>query len=456
MIDWMIVVIAAFVLYFIAVLRPTGALSANALFVYIQMVMAIGTFALLRPVNEVERIYGYIVAWSILSYLSVSSVATLHRTPTLRSNRMWIPPLKPISVYRPRVPAIALIVFSIAVIVAYFTAIGYSALLEGLSNSLNNGTQDIAGQRLNSYAGSRYLFPGYVNQFKNILLPSLTVVTITYWISNKRRHPVIIGLLGTVAVFGLLGTGQRGAFIQFIVVVAIFLYLFNGRRVPRGVLALTAAGLVLVVVSTIALGRSNVTLAPDADLFDRAWVALKEFGRRVFLVQQSSAVEGFRYIYNVPIQWGREWAQGLLGILPGQGGSDLSNRIYAVLYGSARGTAPPSIWGSIYHNFGLAGIAVLPGLLGWIFASVSRRSLAPRPRNTLQLFGIAGISTTLGFWAAGAPDTLLNSGLAAYIFVWWWGTRAQSSATTTSPSGPAMNVPIGLGTSDDQGATASR
>lgn len=432
MLDLLVLVLAAFVVYFFIVLRPTGLVTANSLFLYIQMIMASGTFLMLENGVEADVVYGYIVAWAMLSYMVVSAIATLRQPSAPRLTREWEPGWPRVRTFHPRAAVGALIALSVLILALYFQAIGYSALIQGLSNSLTGGDADVAGQRLASYAGSQYFFPGYVNQFKNSLLPALTVIVFTYWTRTGRRHPLTMVVLAGITLFGLLGTGQRGAFIQFMAVIVVFLYLVNGRRFPQGTFKVVIVGLFFIVASTIALGRSNASLSRDASLIDRSVTAIGEFAGRVFKDQQASAVAGFRYIYEQPVQWGREWAQGMTGILPGSPGSDLSSRIYAGLYGSDRGTAPPSIWGSLYHNFGWVGVAVLPALLALVFVGVSRKATTPRERNTLELIGIAGVFTTIGFWAAGSPETLLNTGLVVYAFLWSWGTSSVPATVNLS------------------------
>lgn len=419
MLDLFVIVAAAFVVYYFTILRPRGLLNANAVFVYVQMIMALGSFLILDPGQKADAVYGYVLLVSLLIYFVVSAVA-LNVGPGAVPHPFAVVPSKP------TIGMWLLIGVSVVIVIAYYQAVGYSALFRGLANSLSGGEADIAGQRLDSYSGDRYFYPGYVNQFKNVLLPSLTIVVLTYWRSIGRRHVVLTVGLIAISVFGLLGTGQRGAFVQFMATLVMFVYLFKGRRLPGGVVKLASLALAAVVVSTIALGRSNSSLSSNASLADRAYIAVKEFRDRVLEVEQFSAVAGFRYIYEQPIQWGREWLQALTGVLPSSRGTDLPNRIYEVLYGTPRGTAPPSVWGSIYHNLGWYGVLVVPALLAVALAIVTKKSLDGAQRSSLEAMGIAGTSISLGFWAAGGPEALLNTGLVVYVFIWWWGSRPRT------------------------------
>ena len=63
--------------------------------------------------------------------------------------------------------------------------------------------------RLDSYGAGAYLFPGYVNQFKNVILPALAIVVVHYLFGIGYRYRVMVSvvLIG-LALLGLLGTGN--------------------------------------------------------------------------------------------------------------------------------------------------------------------------------------------------------------------------------------------------------
>src|SRR5699024_10242802 len=127
-------------------------------------------------------------------------------------------------------------------------------------------------------------------------------------------------------------------------------------RLPRRVMLFgIVAFLSVIIVTTFALGRA--ALQDGASVFSHITSALNQFALRISTANQSSGVIGFRHIYDLgPLNDGSEWAQSLAGILPGQRGSTLQNEIFEIRYGSDRGTSPPSIWGSIFYNFGPIGV----------------------------------------------------------------------------------------------------
>jgi oligosaccharide repeat unit polymerase len=419
----LIATLAAFVAYFFTVIRPTGYLTASALFAYIQVLMAVGTFPMLDESLDADVLYGKIVAYSVIAFMVVSFFASLRAPFTPRSD-----PAGTIVDFKPLVTTWAFTALSILVVVFYFRSVGYSGLLEGLRNTFSGGDADVAGLRLDSYAGAKNFFPGFVNQFKNALLPGLVVVILTHRARSGQKKRFTSALLILIAGFGLLGTGQRGAFVQFLVVALIYVYLLNGRRFPKKVIRYGLVAFFVFLVATMGLGRSSDTLARDAGFGDRLVSATGDFRDRLLTEQQQSGVAGFRYIYNQPIQNGREWMLSLQGLGPGSRGSDLSNRIFETLYGSPRGTSPPSVWGSVYHNFGNQGVALAPVLLAMLLAGFTRRGTSSRPRSPLELVGIAGTFTVFGFWAAGDPTFLLNAGLFVYLLMWFFGAQATRRA----------------------------
>ena len=208
----------------------------------------------------------------------------------------------------------------------------------------------------------------------------------------------------------------------------------------------------LAVLSTIALGRTTGDLPPNAPVSQQASVAFVELSDRVLLANQGSAVFGFRYIDNyTQVQDGREWVKSMTGVLPGRGGSDLVNRIFAYRYGDDRGSSPPSIWGSIYHNFGVIGIAIGPLVLGFLVAGLTRLGTRLRRYDSMELMGIAGVFTVTGFWVAGSPLFLFNNGIIVYTLLWLFGRHARlkqdhesgaSVAVATPRSGQRPRLPV--------------
>lgn len=432
---WLAVpILASFCLYYLMVIRRVGLLTPESLFVYMNLLMAVGSLPLLDPGREADEVHGYVLAYTLTCFMLVSGVVHLSR-PKPRTSLAY-----EVVAFRPSIAYWILFVLSVTVVVIYYFAVGYSALLRGLANTVSGGSEDVAGLRVDSYSGSRYFFPGYVNQFKNVLLPALTVVLVTYWARSGRQRWLSAGLLSVIVLFGLLGTGQRGAFVTFAMTLLAFVYLMEKRAFPRRGAIIVLLVVPVVMLSTVALGRSNNSYSANAGAVARSATVLSELQGRILQDNQQSSVVGFRYVYeSEEVQGGREWGRSLAGVLPGDRGSDLPSRIFTQMFGSTRGTAPPSIWGSIYHNFGLGGVAIAPVVLALIIGKITRKAAIPRQRNTLEVVGIAGVLTTVGLWVVDTPVFLLNTGLVVYMVLWAWGVRASrvnTSETAVGSGGP--------------------
>src|SRR5690606_35590972 len=64
---------------------------------------------------------------------------------------------------------VIVLLISATITIIYYVLIGYNVVILMLEGSLAFG--DYSDLRLASYSGEEYFAPGYVNQFKNVLLP---------------------------------------------------------------------------------------------------------------------------------------------------------------------------------------------------------------------------------------------------------------------------------------------
>lgn len=420
-------VFASFLAYIVVVARSRGFLTADALFAYFQLIMIAGTLPSLDTSVRSDVVYGYVLGYSFIAYVLVCTFISLigpqaagvglfsgaaRIVVTRASPRIWW-----------------LIIFCIVVTSIYYIAVGYSALLIGLRAQLaGNSNVDIATLRLNSYSGSRYFAPGYVNQFKNVLLPALVVIVVTHFCTTRFRHLIVLGVLILLTLLGILGTGQRGAFVLSVVMVIVYLYLLDRSQFRQRFTVVALFAVAVSAVSTLSLGRSSQKLSEADGLASKVGALLAELWSRILDSNQGSGIAGFRYTYGLRTQWGQDWLGELLALLPGgfkQRGPTLENYIFASLYGGIRGTSPPSLWGSIYYNFGFFGIAVAPFFFAFALRKLSDVALRRLTYTTLELVGIAGTFTTVGTWVAGGPNYLANVGTGMFLVVWRVGRRAS-------------------------------
>lgn len=426
-------IVFTFFIYMVTVGRRHGLFSPINLLIYLQLIMAVGTAPMLDPNRQSDLMHGIILLSTFLVIIACTTVCTMstgaRRTrPSLDTvSEKSTPPASTYSRIRTWIPGPGTwLTIAIAVIItlAYYSALGYVVLFDSLDSLATGGEEDLTALRLEAYAGERYLYPGYVNQFKNVLLPALTSLVVLYaFDKNKVRASPYVWPLMAVATVGILGTGQRGAFVQFLIVLLVFITFALPARRRQFIAWLLALGLPLFMLSTFASGRARQELAAAADPISQVLVLLGQTLFRITGSNQEASVAAFRYVYERPLQAGADWLASLLGLLPGNSGTNLDNLIFAELYGSSRGNAPPSVWGSAYYNFGFAGPLLIAAILAVSVFALSRVLNRSTARNTMEILGLAGTAATLATWVAGTPTYLFNSGIIVYGALFFVGRK---------------------------------
>ena len=400
------------VVFYLALIgRHVGFGRPDVLFAIIHAVTAAGTIIQLDATFASEARYSSLLLWCLVVFLVGSSVTHV----LLRTRRVSTLAVDDSAQFGSL--AMAFLVFGMIIVVLYFVAVGYSALLIGFQSALSGTNNDVATYRLESYAGSRYLFPGYVNQFKNALVPTLIALMIINWKrSGIRGRGLVSVFLVLFAAFSLLGTAQRTAGALFILVLLLILWqLDRSRAGVRAVLVLIAT-IPLLLISTFSLGRQQ----GSSDNVG-VWGLFLELVGRLLGGDTDVEIRGFRYIESLPVANGAEWLQSLIGLLPGRSGSTLPNQIFELSYGSSRGNAQPSLWASAYHNFGEAGALLVALFLGIGLASFTCFLNKTTVRNLYEIGGIAGLTVVLATWTVGSPVVPLNQGLPAYLLLLFVG-----------------------------------
>lgn len=412
----MIPTILIYGIYYLLVVRRTGLLSIDNMFIISQIIMQIGTFPLLDMSNEADIQYSIILASTTPLFILSSFVGELifNHGRTIKTAN--------IAIFQPSRIVYMILAFSIIVTALYYQSVGYSVFFLGISSIFSGQEQDIASLRLASYAGSRYLFPGYVNQFKNTILPGLSIILLIYLFTYKFRNRYYLGIaLATISLIGLLGTGQRGAFILSVLTLIVFMYYYKRSLLIKSAPTILFITLSLFFTSSLVLNRNDTRTTLIDDPIAAVAELGGEFSKRILYDNQFSGLIGFRYVAFQNTQHGGEWISAVTGLLPGESfrGSDLAGQIFKQIYGTDRGTLPISLWGSLYYNFGYFGALIAPLIMGlvykWIYSIFSRRETL----NHGEIYALAGIFITLGTWVADGPITTLNTGLLAYVLIFF-------------------------------------
>lgn len=373
-------------------------------FLAFQWLIGVGTIALVELDRASDVAYVLLLFAALLAFLLGAYLAYRKHGLASEYHKFW---QLPVVVDSPntRTVTAGLLALSVAVTVVYYRAVGYNLLtqiVQGLESV------DFTSARLAAYGGDTYFAPGYANQFKNVLLPlTLSAMGTWAWYRGNRRAVFLLAVLGLpFALWGLLGTGQRGA-----VVYALGAFLFGLAAITRirALYLLVPATLVALIFGMFSVGLGRIDQLT-------ASTVVSEILHRSFVVQQLSGLAGLRHIYEMDAAWFSEWIQGFLGLLPGHSGSNLANQVHEVMYGSARGTAPMSTVGSAFHNGGVVGVLLMYLGMGWLYVRLYVHFLRGR-RTVLRSYTYGAMFFYLAFFVTDAPVGLINKGFVTLAIV---------------------------------------
>lgn len=424
-------VTAVVLLHYGVVGRAYPVLTVDKVFVFTQWVLASGTLVLLDSNDQADRLYSLVVTIPLVLYV-VTSILFFW----IRNSKRQRPATQRLKIvpYRPTFPIWGLLLISATVTITYFVAVGYNTFILGIYGLATGTTEDYTTLRLESYSNARHLLPGYFNQFKNILLPSLATVISIYLFQTARKDRFLVFVpAALLSAVGLLGTGQRGAFILFCLTLLIFSSFWHKKGFVQRASIGSLFAAPLLLITTMILGRTTSGVRHGSTWTSDITLLGSELLVRFFHDNQFSGQMAFRFTSGMPIQNGAEWVSAVLGILPHHPGSPLGRQVFHWLYGTDRGTAPPSIWGSVFHNFGWSGVVVMAVTLGVVYQTASHRCIAKKNMNTVELLGMAGTFAVCGSWIAGGPEYLLNAGCQTFILLWWMGHRANNVKPSEPP-----------------------
>lgn len=418
--------------------KVNGFLTLDTVFIVSSWTLTLGTLRILDLSYSPDEVYCWVVTLPLIIYLLTSQLTYI----VLARNGIRRRIKKKIILLSPGLLGYGLLALSIVVTLLYYSAVGYNVFLTGLTDTIGGATgEDYTTLRVESYSNqSGYLYPGYVNQFKNTLLPATAIVVIVYLFKLKKPGRTIMTIIiSIITLIGVLGTGQRSMMIFLAYILVVFTYQIEPMKFKFRALIIVMISLPLILFSTFLLGRNQRGIDAAEGLAEKSGVLLTEFLDRIFYIQQWSGQMVFHYTQTQPTQWGAEWAQAISGILPGMSGTDLPRVVFNILYGTDRGTATPSMWGSVFYNFSWFGIISVAIVLGISFQKITF-SFARKPSVTLmELVSYSGLAATLGNWIAGGPEYLLNAGPVTFAILWYLARKQRSYSERDLSNSPSSN-----------------
>lgn len=248
--------------------------------------------------------------------------------------------------------------------------------------------------RTTMYSGAAvYLAPGYVKQFRDVLLPAGLIAVIGFQLRPFWPGVVALALLGFGAA---LLSGERFALMIYVLTIGVAFAIRPSTRaialragVPVFALALFGA----FVGFTVLLGRAE----QDASFFSLiadAGIAL--FDRLVLTLPRENA-GGFAVWSPLAPSWGANWTSAIAGILPGSQ-TGLDQELHEVLGGSALGTSPLGLAPDAFLAWGILGLAIWPPLFCLLLDGADRL-LVRAGRASGQALRVALVPLSFGWYS---------------------------------------------------------
>lgn len=377
-------------------------------FLIFQWVMAVGTLYLADLRSESDRLYLYLFFLTLVCYLAGTLSYWISHNVSAKAAVFWQQPLRDDG-FSQRLSVAIVLVFSGVVTTAYYNAVGGNILLSILRGG---EVEDYSSARLATYSGDNYFAPGYVNQFKNVLLP-VTVSIIGGWVWLRRWRLTLLGVAvvgGGLVSVALLGTGQR-AFLVYSYAAVLF-GLSAARTLKWRHLLLPS----LVVFAIFAFVTSFYQARNLEDASNRYLAIVLKAIDRFFVIEQQGALGAFRHIYTQETVYFTEWRDQLVGIIPGKPGSTLQHDLFYLVHGTDRGTESYAVLTGFYYNGGIAAVVVCYGLIGIVHAALYRRFVSGS-RTVFRVFSYGALFFYLSSFVSGGPSSLIDNGVVTLLLL---------------------------------------
>ncbi len=403
-------------------------------FVVAQWIMAVTTISIADLDLPSDLTYALLYIVALVSFMiGVLGYAGMRRVRST-ARAFWLRPVErdPAEV---RALVRAMLLVAVGVTILYYQLLGYNLFVDIL---LGRGIDDYSALRLAAYSGDQYFAPGYVNQFKNVLLPLCVLVLVAWAVfdGSRRRARLLVAVGAPFCLYALLGTGQR-AFLVYTFVAALF-GIRTLTAIPRRYLM--AVGSVVTAafaLMTFYYQRSQIS---DSLVFD----LVRTMAARLFYLQQEGGLVGFRYVYELDVVWFREWFADLAGILPSNSGSSLAHDVHELMYGSSVGTVPVSTVGSAYYNGGVVAVVGMFVALGVAYTALYDRFVDGR-RTIARCLTYGALFFYLSIFVSGGPSGPINDGVITLMVVLWlrkirlWSAMGVARAPTPSEVSLSMS-----------------
>lgn len=252
-----------------------------------------------------------------------------------------------------------------------------SALLS-IGSLMSDSTSLTTARKMITAGTEGYFAPGYVKQFRDILVPVLLSAMIA--VHGRLPRSIFFWGVAVIALAAMLLTGQRSILLVYVATLMLASHYVIGlsRRV------LVATGITTFAV----LGVVTVLLGRTAEGFggplESAGAAAESIVERIFVAAPHENTITHPVWRPVGPTMGESWLDDFAG-LSSKSTTRLSNRLHAEAGGSEEGNSPLALPVDIWLAWGWVGLMIVPLSYALCLSTLDRLLVA---RNSVLLFGL--------------------------------------------------------------------
>jgi hypothetical protein len=247
---------------------------------------------------------------------------------------------------------------------AYFYALGHFVPWAALRALLATGEAEMTltynQLRSASTATGAYLGPGYVFQFKDCLLPLVTILLyFRMRVKPGAGSRIAFAFFLASTLMASVGTGSRFALAFFAAAFAAISqssYMAPFRLRFKQLVPIALGALLVLSLLTLMMGARGQRKAIDHSIL---WAPLQVAERIFASPARERLVVYDLFLRDQEPRWGRGALEGLAIILPGRARYSLSNELHELLYGNPTGDVGLDFWGSLWYDFHWYGLVFI-------------------------------------------------------------------------------------------------
>lgn len=386
---------------FIAIEFRRSYLSPSFFFILYQLIMLCGLIGIIDNQYKQDTLLAYLYFIGNIAFICGCYIVPYNKKVILLNNYDD-------DISRKEIHLMIFIMLACIIICYLFFYIHGNVFIRSIQHLISKTYENLSWMRKDiRYAKGS----GYIYELRVYILPVITFYLIFY--SNKFYKIIGLIVLPIVCIF-LLSSGQRyGAIIAMIMAIVSLLsvnhYIMKRRiREYKFVFFIFIIIFISFIILTIFNGRTETD------------TVLYAIYKRLLYDNQFCDIISFRYIiYDSSSPIGEEWSKMLLHFIPwcrDDSYQILATRTFKFLYGTYQGTAPPSIWGSTYYDFGIIGVIFIGFIFG-LFCKLLYIQMFKHKLSAYRVHIFAYLFFSVGSWFADSAIHFINDGFIELLFL---------------------------------------